>query len=43
MYQRKALYKCNKTTVPKPESNPERFKEKSVRGDKNGGSRKVAV
>lgn len=43
MYQRKALYKRKKATVPKPEPKPERFKSKSVRGEKNGGSRKVAT
>ena len=43
MYQRKALYKRKKTVAKKADAKPDRFKQKSVRGDKNGGTRKVPV
>ena len=43
MYRRKALYKRKKTTVKKDEPKADRFKTKQVRGDKNGGTRKVPV
>ncbi|XP_065831626.1 large ribosomal subunit protein eL6-like [Oscarella lobularis] len=43
MYRKKALYKKKKITVAKKEVKQERFKEKPVRGDKNGGKRIVPL
>eukprot|EP00118_Oscarella_pearsei_P004191 m.17410 g.17410 ORF g.17410 m.17410 type:complete len:245 (+) comp27500_c0_seq3:89-823(+) len=43
MYRKKALYKKKRVVIEKKEVKQERFKEKPVRGDKNGEKRSVPL
>lgn len=43
MFSKKALYKKKKVAVKSPKAGEKRLKEKTVKGEKNGGKRLVLI